>query len=117
MITIHHCMRCDKDWTSRKPEPPRRCGVCGALYWDRPKRIPKHYGEPGKVGAPLKFPELATLIPGGRVLLKWRLTEKGEPDFKTNATLSRSAFRKASREGWKVRIEPKPEGLWVIRMA
>lgn len=111
------CERCGHEWYQRTPQMPRRCAGCKCLYWNRAARIPKTHAEPGKVGAPLKFPELATLIPGGRVLLKWRLTEKGEPDFKTNATLSRSAFRKASREGWKVRIEPKPEGLWVIRMA
>ena len=111
------CQRCGHEWYQRKPGFPRRCAGCKCLYWDRPARVPKPHVEPGRIGAPLKFPELQELVAGGRVLLKWKTTASGAPDFKENRTLSRSATRKAQREGWSVRFEPKPEGLWVIRTA
>ena len=32
------CLRCNHEWTVRKPEKPRLCPNCGSAYWDLPKR-------------------------------------------------------------------------------
>lgn len=111
------CARCGHEWYQRTPEKPRRCAGCKCLYWERAARVPRVHHEPGKLGAPLKFPELDTLQPGGMVLLKWGTNAAGMPDLKHNAKLSRCASRKAAREGWSIRFEPKPQGLCVIRIA
>lgn len=109
------CLHCGKEWSARTDEP-RRCGVCKTPNWHKPKRIPKPRLPAAPVGKPLKYPQLGELLPGSRVLLAWAELPDGRPDFKTNATFSRSAFSLAKRRGWKIRTEAKPEGLWVIRI-
>lgn len=118
MPHIKFCQRCNSEWVART-DNPRRCGRagCKALYWDKPRRIPKVYPLAGPVGKPLKHPQLGDLLPGGRAIIRWAELPGGKPDFKTNATYSRSAFALAKRRGWTIRIEPSSHGLWVIRMS
>lgn len=33
-LYIHHCKRCNNDWSS-KSENPKRCGRCKSPYWDK----------------------------------------------------------------------------------
>jgi len=37
-LYIHHCKRCDSDWSS-KSENPKRCGRCKSPYWDRERKV------------------------------------------------------------------------------
>jgi len=114
---LMHCERCGHDWMPRKPIYPRRCAKCTALYWDRPARIPKEHKEPGPMGRPALYPQLAALEPGSECLLPWCELLNGQPDNKANAKHKPAAIAHAKRHGWKVRTEPRSKGLAVVRLA
>lgn len=52
----HHCLRCGKDWVSRKIGRPERCGQCGAKYWWRYARPRPVARDKQRVGRPSKYP-------------------------------------------------------------
>ena len=55
-VKILNCVRCGHSWFARKSTLPRNCARCKILYWYKPARIPKYYGEPRPVGRPYKYP-------------------------------------------------------------
>lgn len=115
-MELLHCERCGHEWYPRKPQRPRRCAKCTALYWNRPARIPKTPREVGAIGRPMLFPGLAALEVGQVLLLPWVALPNGQPDNAANARHLPAVNYHARKNGWHVNTWASAAGLKVERL-
>lgn len=111
------CMRCGHEWYSRDPfKKPRTCAKCSILYWDRPARTPKPKHEPGPVGKPLKYPQLATLQVGDECFIEWPPMDKDGFPWQSRSNVNPTVMNFARKRGLRFVTTPESQGLRVKRV-
>lgn len=115
-LSIHNCIRCRHEWSSRMIERPRRCAKCGRPNWWKPVRIPKQIERSNPVGRPRMYP-VNFLEIGQSMILEWNKLPNGYLDSYRNKVMNIAIQNYAKRTGKTFRREGRPCGLKITRLA
>lgn len=111
------CSRCDHKWTTRKPGQPVRCPRCQSANWNiLGTARPYVERKPGQRGAPMKYPQIATLEEGQEIFIGFPILPNGERDPHELRNMHRSIKKWCRRAGWKINIRPEVRGLNIYRI-
>lgn len=111
------CTRCDWNWTTRKPGVSKVCPRCRSENWNiaGPAR-PRAQRSPGQRGAPMKYPQIATLAEGQEIFIGFPILPNGDRDPHELRNMHQSIRKWCRRAGWKINIRPEVRGLNIYRI-